>query len=127
MTFGRAVGMSDEESVVGGSKSAKSIVDDLRKRVSALPGLGNASQRRFGADREEARYSLTQWLLTIFGGTILAHYIAGAVVACCADSVESQREGLDFLADILRTVIPALTGLIGAATAFYFSSGRDRS
>lgn len=66
-------------------------------------------------------------LLILLGATVALHYVAVLCIACFCDAdVATRKELLDFIGDTLGKLWPAEVGLVGGATAYYFSSDRER-
>jgi hypothetical protein len=73
---------------------------------------------------EKTRATITTWLLRIFVGTIAVHYIAIGFVCWRIPDGACREEILDRLGSVFTALLPAQTGLLGAAIAFYFK-GKD--
>lgn len=58
----------------------------------------------------------------ILGGTVALHYLAFGVIMSCVENDEARKVALEYLSDAIGKFLPAEVGLVGAATAFYFSS-----
>lgn len=67
------------------------------------------------------RHAVTLWLLGIFGGTVLLHYVTFALACCLLKDEVARKSAFDFLSNMFSTAIAAEAGLVGGAMAFYFS------
>lgn len=66
--------------------------------------------------RAETARSLALWLVGIMGGTVGVHYVLVTILVC-----NGQEKATEELTKIFTTWLPAITGLVGAATTYYFT------
>jgi len=66
--------------------------------------------------REATARWLAIILVSIFGGSVLLHYVALAVFAFAG-----KTEAADKLATFFNAWLPAITALVGSATTYYFT------
>ena len=104
-----------------------------RKATSARPGI----RLTYGAPphhgplfqepppRALTQHRVTKWLMVIFGGIIILHYASTLLVFCFVEGEAAQSAATDMLSSIFGAAVPAETGLVVAATAFYFSRSHD--
>lgn len=76
-------------------------------------------QYRALAHRDVATRRIAIILLVMMGVTIAAHYIAVATLVLNGHTAEAKD-----LNDIFNHWLPVISGLVGAAVAFYFGKGQ---
>lgn len=69
--------------------------------------------------RAETARSLATWLVFLLGGSLALHYLLTAVLA-----FGGKETALEHLSSIFNAWLPAITGLVGAATTYYFTRER---
>lgn len=71
------------------------------------------------------RHQCTTFLLSLLAVTIALQYVATLFVVWRVDDAARQAVLLEFFSDMFGKILPAEIGLVGAATAFYFSGSKD--
>lgn len=66
--------------------------------------------------RAHTARKLAYWLVGLLGATILVHYICVMIL-----EVEGKHEAVESLSSIFQSFLPVISGLVGAATTFYFT------
>jgi hypothetical protein len=81
---------------------------------------GDVTQFRELEVKPPHRESTARWLaimlVSIFGGSVLLHYITLAVFA-----YGGKTDAADKLATFFNAWLPAITALVGSATTYYFT------
>jgi hypothetical protein len=98
----------------GGGDPPQRLPAELASREPEfLEVRGNLEKPDVGRNLDLFREKLTSRLLWLFGSTVIADVVLASVAAATGHDVTSAR-------DLLHDVIPAETGLLGAAIGYYF-------
>jgi len=72
-------------------------------------------------EKAYTQHLVTVWLLATLAGTVLVYFLLVWYVLATIEAEQCREAALRALADGLGKILPAEVGLVGAATAFYFS------
>ncbi len=89
------------------------------KEAETLEVAGRLEQPEIGRRIDFFREKLTSRLLWLFGGTVVLDVAVSGIASATGHDVSGFR-------DILREVLPAETGLLGAAIGYYFGERAAR-
>lgn len=75
-------------------------------------------------DPASTRHTIALYLILLLAGTIILHHVGLILVAWLVCDAAREQKYVECLSDIFGKCLPAEVGLLGAASAFYFSAER---
>ena len=107
--------------IASATKPGAKQADENQGQVSFLLGQERAKKVWSSPPREFTQHMVTTFLLWLLAGTVMVHYLTTWIVVASWAPGEPRQGLLDRMYGFFETAFTAEIGLVGAATAFYFS------